>query len=407
MRSLSFTSIDSFNPLNPLSPRKAKSLHTPYTNPQQQKTQTKSVTLSTTSKQNQPKCKWPRRSHPPFAPHLTRATTTHHFSKKARDSLKRALSNSWAPSTLSKYSNAIDHFITFCDLEKVPEHLRFPTDEFVLCAFAASGVGTSSHSTICNKISAVKAWHHTHGIKWNGGSRLRLVLNGVKNLTPLSSIRPPRPPINARMLAQLIKGLDLNNALDSAIAACAAIAFWGQCRLGELLASSSSSVLSTNSIPSRRSLRQSKRNTHSYILALPQTKTKKRGEDVILTQQTNNSDPLQLLRNHMLINKLPQRLPLFAYTTPSGPKTLTKRHFITRCNAIWKTHGYPRTTGHSFRIGGTTELLLAGVPPDVVKTLGRWSSDSFLRYWRSPEDIAPQYTQNVPNSRKRKRSLSM
>ncbi|KAF9220339.1 hypothetical protein BS17DRAFT_714845, partial [Gyrodon lividus] len=27
------------------------------------------------------------------------------------------------------------------------------------------------------------------------------------------------------------------------------------------------------------------------------------------------------------------------------------------------------------RIGGTTDLLLAGVPPDVVKALGCWSSD--------------------------------
>ncbi|PPQ94515.1 hypothetical protein CVT25_014169 [Psilocybe cyanescens] len=287
--------------------------------------------------------------------------------------------------------------------QSVPKHLRFPTDEFVLCAFAASGAGISSHSTIHNKISALRAWHNTHGAQWKGGPRLHLVLNGVKNLTPASSKRPPRPPINAFMLTQLIGGLDLTSTLDSAVAACASIAFWGQCRLGELLPSSSLD-LSTHYIPSRKSLRQSKRNKCSHILSLPRTKTNKRGEDIILTRQINNSDPLHLLRNHLHISNLHHTSPLFAYMTPSGPRSLTKYRFLARCNTIWKIHGYPRTTGHCFRIGGTTELLLAGVPPDIVKTMGRWSSDSFLRYWRFPEDIVPQHTQNIATSRKRKRT---
>ncbi|KIJ30935.1 hypothetical protein M422DRAFT_186511, partial [Sphaerobolus stellatus SS14] len=63
---------------------------------------------------------------------------------------------------------------------------------------------------------------------------------------------------------------------------------------------------------------------------------------------------------------------------------------------IWIANGLPRITGHSFRIGGTTELLVAGVPPDVVKALGRWSSDAFLVYWRSLSELAPLYVANLP-----------
>jgi len=74
---------------------------------------------------------------------------------------------------------------------------------------------------------------------------------------------------------------------------------------------------------------------------------------------------------------------------------LTKVAFLSRCNQIWTASGYPRTTGHSFRIGGTTELLTSGVPPDVVKSMGRWSSDSFLRYWRDLETIAPLHARNA------------
>ncbi|KAF9218783.1 hypothetical protein BS17DRAFT_642718, partial [Gyrodon lividus] len=61
---------------------------------------------------------------------------------------------------------------------------------------------------------------------------------------------------------------------------------------------------------------------------------------------------------------------------------LTQKKFLARCNSIWTSKGIPVSAGHSFRIGGTTELLLAGVPPDIVKALGRWSSDAFLCYWR-------------------------
>jgi hypothetical protein len=63
--------------------------------------------------------------------------------------------------------------------------------------------------------------------------------------------------------------------------------------------------------------------------------------------------------------------------------------FLRRCNAIWSARGYPRCTGHSFRLGGTTELLLAGVHPDIVKAMGQWSSDAFLVYWHSLGDLAP------------------
>lgn len=37
-------------------------------------------------------------------------------------------------------------------------------------------------------------------------------------------------------------------------------------------------------------------------------------------------------------------------------------------------------SGHSFRIGGAVELLLAGVPPEVVAATGNWTSLAFLLY---------------------------
>jgi hypothetical protein len=93
-------------------------------------------------------------------------------------------------------------------------------------------------------------------MEWKSSVRLRYMLNGVHNSTPGSSKQPPCPPINARMLSQMVQAPDLNLPLDAAIAACAATAFWGQCQLGELLPSSPSPLLSA-SLPTHSDFKRS------------------------------------------------------------------------------------------------------------------------------------------------------
>ena len=53
--------------------------------------------------------------------------------------------------------------------------------------------------------------------------------------------------------------------------------------------------------------------------------------------------------------------------------------------------------GHSFRIGGAVELLLAGVPPEIVAATGGWTSLAFLLYWHRMEEILPMSTSKAYN----------
>ena len=108
----------------------------------------------------------------------------------------------------------------------------------------------------------------------------------------------------------------------------------------------------------------------------------------MLCRQHFDVDPLAALSTHLSINNPPADLPLFSFVCGSSFRVLSRSRFLAHCNEIWTPLGFPSITGHSFRIGGTTELLVRGVPPDIVKSLGRWSSNSFLRYWRSLENIA-------------------
>lgn len=322
-------------------------------------------------------------------------------SLRAKARVARAIQNGWAKSTLKRYSSSVKLFLRFCDMEGVPEHLRFPANEFVLCAFAASSIGRHARGTPSAHLSALKAWHVAHNLEWGGSARLRYVLNGVQNLAPGTSIQPLRPPINATMLIQLIQGLDLSLPFDIAVAACAAAAFWGQCRLGELLPSSVARFIASL-FPSRSAFVRSLRNPQACLLRLPHTKTHPHGQDVVLVDQRAPINPISLLKTHLRINNIPNHSFIFAYSVAGDLRPLTKSLFLQRCNQIWQSLGYPRTTGHSFRIGGTTELLVAGTPPDVVKAMGRWSSGSFLRYWRSLDDIAPRHVRYLHSLKRRR-----
>ncbi|KIK78103.1 hypothetical protein PAXRUDRAFT_164892, partial [Paxillus rubicundulus Ve08.2h10] len=69
---------------------------------------------------------------------------------------------------------------------------------------------------------------------------------------------------------------------------------------------------------------------------------------------------------------------------------------LTHCNEIWSLHRHSPCSSHSFHISGTTEMLLSGMSPDVIKAMGHWSSDSFLHYWHSLELLGPLHTEHLP-----------
>lgn len=61
--------------------------------------------------------------------------------------------------------------------------------------------------------------------------------------------------------------------------------------------------------------------------------------------------------------------------------------------------------GHSLRIGGATMLKAAGVGTDLIKILGRWTSDAYTLYVRhTPAELAatlrklPLAKEGVPQS---------
>ncbi|KZT24168.1 hypothetical protein NEOLEDRAFT_1067751 [Neolentinus lepideus HHB14362 ss-1] len=251
-----------------------------------------------------------------------------------------------------------------------------PAPDYLLAMFAAWRAGSVSGGTIAAWLSAVRAWHDINGARWEGDSRIvSLVKMSASKITPSTSRRAKRPPVTVEHLIALERYLDLSSGRDCAVLAVASIAFWACCRLGELI------IPSRNAFDPRRHVSRSASIRHvdhwnglrSAHFDIPFGKVEREAGARISLTGRDDLCPA----------------PLFAYVSGHGWAPLTKAVFLSRCGEIWKPLKLAQVSGHSFRIGGATELLLAGVPPETVAAQGRWKSLAFLLYWRKLEELLP------------------
>jgi integrase len=317
----------------------------------------------------------------------TSSIQTTHEDPKVSLTIRRA----WAADTLKKYSGGVERYKRFC----VARHIEppFPTTEATLCAFAADTAGSRAGSTIKNDLAGIRAWHIVNDTPFPNGIQLSYVLKGAENMTPATSRKPPRPPMSIAKISSLMKATNMHEPLDAAVIFAASAAFYGQLRLGELFATNEKKP-EFKRIPSLSDVFPPNKNG-SRRIHLPYTKVaKEKGEEVILCRQYHRTDPIAALENHLRINNLSPSDPLCSFRqSDRSLRTLTKSHFLKKCNEIWIRDGLRHSTGHEFRIGGTTHLLLCKGPPDIVKMMGRWSSDAFQKYWRQIEILAPLYVE--------------
>lgn len=295
-----------------------------------------------------------------------------------------------AQGTVANYDAAVLHFKQWVCAERVVVNLHEPVPEPILCAYAASLAGTYSGGTARSKVAGIKYWHERRDLVWAGSPRLKRILKGVTMCAPPESHRDERPPVTEAMVDEALHELDATRPFDVCVAAAMLVTFWGQLRLGEVLSATRTYDFAALPVGKGVRLRANAGGKASQVttaLWLPRTKVERSGVWIWLARHYN--DPSFALAEHMRTNDIGDDDPLFAYKhdTSGVLVPLTRRAFLSRLNEIWAAAGMQRITGHSFRIGGTTALLRAGVEPDVVKMAGRWRSDSFLRYWRAIDNI--------------------
>ncbi|KAJ6486990.1 hypothetical protein C8R45DRAFT_1098240 [Mycena sanguinolenta] len=174
---------------------------------------------------------------------------------------------------------------------------------------------------------------------------------------------------------------------DVAVWSLALAAFWGCRRLGELtipaLAKFNPKYHMTRGTQPNRI--RSGNTVSATTLHIPWTKsTREQGGRLMLTTRGDDFCPEAAFEKHLRVNaNVPDSAPLFAFDAGNGKwSPMTKDHFLRCCMDIWTKAKMARVHGHSFRIGGSTELLLAGVTPEIVASLGGWTSLALNTFYR-------------------------
>ena len=227
-------------------------------------------------------------------------------------------------------------------------------------------------------LTGVAAWHVVNGAPWFGDdSFVSKVRQGARKMTPLNSKHDPRPPVTLEHLLALESSLDMNNTFDAAVWVVALICFWACCHLGELTVASihlfdPSKHVRRSATVRFRNITQDGQLSESIHFHIPWTKSMKQEGADIAASSHGSLSPAKAFRNHIRVNVgAPTEGHLFAFRSKEGNFVpMVKSWFIARCHQIWQNFGLLLPSGHSFRIGGATELLLASVPPEVVAAIG-------------------------------------
>ena len=92
--------------------------------------------------------------------------------------------------------------------------------------------------------------------------------------------------------------------------------------------------------------------------------------------------------------------PLFQY---SSGTPLTRQALTSETRNLLSLSGLNAANyaGHSYRIGAATTAASVGLPPWLIKTLGRWSSDCYERYVRCPNalifEVSGKLLKDIPS----------
>lgn len=318
--------------------------------------------------------------------------------------LQDLLQCAWNDNTRAVYGSGLLAFHVWCDQKEIKEEDRAPASGQTIVLFISSLAGGFAQDTIINYVSGVRAWHILHYMPWEMDVlQYQAALKVTERAAPPSSHRPKRKPCLVDDLITIRQALDITTPLGAAVWACTTIAFYSMARLGELVVANLNSFVQGQAVGIDHIRTETDRNNLEVIsLHIPYTKVTRAkgssdGEDIFWAEHKNETDPKAALKNHITINNPQKDEHLFAYSKSRNERRpLPKHAFSLELNRAFREANKEPLKGHSFRIGGTLELLLRGVPFEVVKRKGRWASDAFQTYLRQHAQIMAPYVQDVP-----------
>ena len=272
-----------------------------------------------------------------------------------------------------------------------------PASEGTLIYFASYLARTVRHSTIKLYLAAVRNLHVTAGYPdpLKGKLLLRKVLRGI--LRYQGNQRARRLPVTPEVLLAIRPVLQswLSPRDFSMIWAAFNLAFFAFLRCSEFTYCGVRKFrqqfdLSTDCITFHPSLACPQRIT--VYLKSSKTDIAREGQSLTIARTSTPLCAVAAMQEYFLLVR-PRHGPLFYFA--SG-RYLTRGIVSDLLRDSARVAGLPYQSlkGHSFRIGAASVAAVAGLPDWLIKVLGRWSSDCYQLYIRTPqstlESVAPR-----------------
>ena len=219
--------------------------------------------------------------------------------------------------------------------------------------------------------------------------RLQKVLTGIKR-----SQMPPtltRYPITIQILISIYNYFQPPQSCNVdhvMLWAAFTLAFFGFLRASEFTCNSSSFDPTVHLCLRDITFISNIESPNHMLVSIKQSKTDPFREGCTLTiaRSTTSVCSVMAMRDYLLQCKAAVSGPLFTFT---NGKWLSRASLTRELRSTLQGCGLPADHyfTHSFRIGAaTTAAAAAGVPPWLIKVLGRWSSDCYERYIRTPQE---------------------
>ena len=214
-------------------------------------------------------------------------------------------------------------------------------------------------------------------------------LKGLKRLK--GETKRDRRPITITELVCLHNALrpQFTDTLDDTMLwAAFTLAFFGFLRCSEFTCNSSFDSechLSRNDITFHPNILDA--DNFEVVIKRSKTDPFRRGCRLAIGSSRNKLCPVRAMKTYMLQSApATAARPLFEFTSGAP---LTRTALTSHLRRLLRQQGLDETlyASHSFRIGAATAAGSAGLATWLIKTLGRWSSDCYERYIRTPKDV--------------------
>ena len=271
-----------------------------------------------------------------------------------------------------------------------PSTPLLPASEITLIYFAAHLAKTISYNTIKLYLFAVQDLHRqlNFPIKLTKMYRLQKALTGIKRSQTHTNL--DRYPITITILNSIFHYFHppLSCNVDHIVLwAAFTLAFFGFLRSSEFTCNSGIFDPTVHLCPSDITFIPNIQSPNHMFVTIKQSKTDpfRQGCTLTIARSTDSVCSVMAMRDYLLQRSPAATGPLFMFTNGQwlSRASLTKelRSTLQHCGLPAK-HYY----SHSFRIGAATTTAAAGVPSWLIKVFGRWSSDCYERYIRTPQE---------------------